>query len=481
MIDIYDVEKSDGLEEKILGADKISYATLLVPTNLSDSEKSSISQLIAKATNKDQFDLHYLKTVLVTTGWNKNDDVFLVDEVFASRNTPEDKPFNYEHNEKDIIGHITDNYVIDDSGKVISSEKDLPNKIHIVTNAVLYKSWSDKELAERMESIIKEIGEGKWFVSMEALFPTFDYAVIDKSGAQKILKRNKETASLTKHLRIYGGSGEYDGYKLGRVLRNITFCGKGLVKKPANPDSIIFTEASLLKFDTKTVLSSAASLKEKEGDNKMSLTLEDSIKQNAELTKKLDEALARLRLVDEEKIKADMDRVKAEIASRDEKINKLNESVATAEKAKSDLEKVQEETSKKLAQAVEDLSKIRAEQLKMSRIQALKNAGMNDEQAVAEFEKFASVDDKVFESVVKLAQSAYGMDKEKMKMEEEKKKKEKDKNKAAEETVKNLEETDKVSDLSTASDPQDDEQKKTVASLVSFFEENIFKNTKKKS
>ena len=31
---------------------------------------------------------------------------------------------------------------------------------------------------------------------------------------------------------------------IGRLLRNITFCGKGYVKKPANPDSIIFSETT---------------------------------------------------------------------------------------------------------------------------------------------------------------------------------------------------------------------------------------------
>jgi hypothetical protein len=44
---------------------------------------------------------------------------------------------------------------------------------------------------------------------------------------------------LTKHLRAYGGTGEYENYKVGRSLRGISFSGKGLVNKPANPRSII--------------------------------------------------------------------------------------------------------------------------------------------------------------------------------------------------------------------------------------------------
>ena len=47
---------------------------------------------------------------------------------------------------------------------------------------------------------------------------------------------------MTKFLRAYGGEGEHENYKIGRVLRQITFSGKGFVDRPANPDSIIFNE-----------------------------------------------------------------------------------------------------------------------------------------------------------------------------------------------------------------------------------------------
>ena len=50
---------------------------------------------IATAENKDQIDLYYLKSILVSTGWNKNDDVFDPSELWSAKDTPEDKPFNY--------------------------------------------------------------------------------------------------------------------------------------------------------------------------------------------------------------------------------------------------------------------------------------------------------------------------------------------------------------------------------------------------
>jgi hypothetical protein len=60
-----------------------------------------------------------------------------------------------------------------------------------------------------------------------------------KVGETKIVKRNEASAFLTKHLRSYGGDGIYEDYKVGRLLRNLSFSGKGLVSKPANPRSVI--------------------------------------------------------------------------------------------------------------------------------------------------------------------------------------------------------------------------------------------------
>ena len=51
--------------------------------------------------------------------------------------------------------------------------------------------------------------------------------------------REESSAFLTKHLRSYGGSGKYEDYRVGRLLRNLSFSGKGLVSKPANPRSVI--------------------------------------------------------------------------------------------------------------------------------------------------------------------------------------------------------------------------------------------------
>jgi hypothetical protein len=132
--------------------------------------------------------------------------------------------------------------------------EDLPEKFHILTGSVIYTGFTDTDLKGRTAQLINEIQSGNKYVSMECFFSGFDYGLINKTTAQyKILPRNTETAFLTKHLRAYGGLGEHQNYKIGRVLRNITFSGKGFVSKPANPDSVIFTKDNI-NFD-KQVLS----------------------------------------------------------------------------------------------------------------------------------------------------------------------------------------------------------------------------------
>ncbi|MFX9552086.1 hypothetical protein ABTO49_21095, partial [Acinetobacter baumannii] len=87
--------------------------------------------------------------------------------------------------------------------------------------------------------LLAEIAEGKWFVSMECLFKGFDYALEAADGTTRVVARNETTAFLSKYLRCYGGSGTHGDSRIGRLMRNIVFSGKGLVRTPANPESVI--------------------------------------------------------------------------------------------------------------------------------------------------------------------------------------------------------------------------------------------------
>ena len=257
---IFKAEIQDGLRDKI-----ISNLSISSTCDLEICDPFLIKNALrSTAENKNQVDLHYLKSILVTTGWNKNDDVFDKAEVWTAKSTPSDKPFNYEHDQSQIIGHITGCKVIADDGSDIIEElpiDELPSKFHILTSAVLYKFWEDPKKQEMMNNIIEGIAKKEWFVSMEAIFTNFDYAIED-GASSKVVARNEKTAFLTKHLRAYGGNGIFNNVKIGRVLKNIVFSGKGLVRKPANPESVIFDQTEA--FITSSVYNLDETIKSKE-------------------------------------------------------------------------------------------------------------------------------------------------------------------------------------------------------------------------
>jgi hypothetical protein len=246
-MNIFTVEQEDGLEDIIKSSASITYASIAEKADSKD-EPAMRCMVKSEASVKDS-DLYYVQSILVSSSWNKNDDIFDKAEVWAAKDSPEDKPTNLEHDENTIIGHITANWPIDDSGNIIDKDiplDQLPDKYHILTGSVIYRGFTDPELKNRAETLILEIENGTKFVSMECFFKGFDYGLLNtKNGKYSTLPRNESTAHLTKFLRAYGGVGQHENYKIGRVLRNITFSGKGFVNKPANPDSIIFSQSCI--------------------------------------------------------------------------------------------------------------------------------------------------------------------------------------------------------------------------------------------
>jgi len=149
MIEAYKTEIEDGVSELVKASNSIAFDMVASVSSAQEQEfvknKSNRTVAeIAKAENKNQEDLYYLKSILVSTGWNKNDDVFDSQEMWTARNTPEDKPFNLEHNQDIIIGHITGCYPADENGLPINAES-APEDYNIVTSAVIYKEWENPE------------------------------------------------------------------------------------------------------------------------------------------------------------------------------------------------------------------------------------------------------------------------------------------------------------------------------------------------
>lgn len=392
-IKVYAEEKELGLEEVILANSSFACEFQLEIADEFDISryKESIRATAGEAVG-DDYTLHYLKSIMVSTGANKNDDVFLPAELWKARHTPEDKPFNYEHDQDDVIGHITANVCILDNGEVIPDDTqidDLPEEFHILATSVLYKEWKTEEKQERMNEILADIKEGKRSVSMECILTNFDYLLIENEGSKKaiasIVPRKKNTAYLTKHLRIYGGTGMYEGKKVKRVLRDITFSGKGLVTNPANPKSIILN-----------TIASADSVYNITSENKESSMAENLLeKENVEL-------------------KAEVASLKATLKDNDQKV--LTEAVASAKASVKELSDKNEKLEKDLANATASLKEVSTSKVELeaalakienenrinSRVNAVATSlSLDAEKAKVIVASLAKLDDEEFASYVK--------------------------------------------------------------------------------
>lgn len=350
------------------------------------------------AQNKDQMDLYYLESVLVSTGWNKNDDVFSAKETWAARNTPEDKQFNFMHNEDDIIGHITGSYVVDRDGNKLNPEAAAPEQFDIVTQAVLYTSWSGEEKRDRMKKIIAEIEEGQWFVSMECLFPAFDYALQTAEGETKIVERNEASAFLTKHLKAYGGEGIYENYRIGRLLRNLAFSGKGLVSKPANPRSIILDKNELFD-ESKSQILTISSVKES--------NMSDYDKQIEDLRAELAEAKAANEALKEKVVAEQQSEFESKIQELEATIAEQAEALTAKDATITEQAEAIKHGEKDMKEKMEELREMKKKEGMMKRKAQLEEAGLDAEEASATVESFDGVNDEAFEAVVAVMKKKY--------------------------------------------------------------------------
>ena len=392
-MEIYKAEIEDGLGDLLSSTNSVAYCGVAKCFTPSTEEQESMKIIASEASeNKDQIDLFYLESVLVSTGWNKNDDVFDPKETFAARTTPEDKPFNFMHDEKDIIGHITGNRVVDFQGNAIAEEtENPPTEFNILTTAVIYKEWSDVDQRQRIQKILAEIEEGEWFVSMECLFPNFDYALVDKDGGTRVVPREESSAFLTKHLRSYGGSGKYEDYRVGRLLRNLSFSGKGLVSKPANPRSVIL-EGNRFFDESEAQILTISSIKE----NDMS----DLDKQIDDLRSELAEAKAANEVL-KEKVVAEQ---QAEFES---KIQTLEATIAEQAEALEAKEAVVAEQAEAIAKAgddmkekMEELREMQKKEKSLKRKAQLEELGLETEAIESTLANFENAEEEVFDKVL---------------------------------------------------------------------------------
>lgn len=400
---IFEAEKADGLEQVLSDSAKtrpdgsVAYATTVVAPAV-HSDRSDFSEVIAflqrnlasvtsveELLGMDQPDLALIVSVLVSTGWNKNDDVFVPGELWAARKTPINKPMNDMHDDTRILGHIVDSYPVDKAGgRIDENLEPVPDDFDIEVAGVLYRALPS--LSDRIDQIIDKANSGEMFVSMEAWFTDFDYSLLNpETGETEVLERKESTAFMTKHLRIYGGSGMFMNYRIGRVLKNIIFGGQGFVEDPANVDSVIRVAANQM-----------VDANSEGGVTGMEQELKD-------LQAKLEEATAAL----EEK-----DAKIVELESLSEKVEELTNSVTEAEEANKTLAEEKTEVESKLAEVTEraekaesELEEIRKTEMARERMAKLSEVReVEDEDAtLAELKEMS---DETFELIMKYAGTA---------------------------------------------------------------------------
>lgn len=486
---IHEYEINDGLQEKIENDNSIAFDCEIIDLDPSlnvDEENIKKSLAFVGVDAEKQKDLFYLNSVLVSAGWNKNDDVFAVEQLWDARNTPVNKQFNYMHDDTDIIGHMTASMVMDQEGNLIADDTavdSLPEKIDIVTSAVIYKTWSDPQMRERVQELCEGIDAGEWSVSMECIFTDFDYAILGPDDENRVLARTEESSFLTKHLRVYGGEGEYQGYKIGRLLKGFYFSGKGLVAKPANPRSIIFSKDTN-PFDARASVSFDNFLVAMENHN-----MSDNTKQIEDLTAEFEAAKSEITENFESQI-AELTSANESLAGEKADLEaKTADLEAQAKEHQCECDKKDEEL-KNLKAKYSDLEKAMKD---MKRAAMLKEKGKASEEIDTILADFAEASDEMFDSVVALMADKHQAEEEEVAPEPapepevaEEAAEEVAEEEAPEEIVEEeveeadaseLDEVEEVAEA-TLANPEEEVENTAIASAAQWLRKSVLKSTK---
>lgn len=243
---IYDIERKMGIAS-IIERSNASKATAISIGYEGRKNKSVALKMMDDCEDEDiTMDVVSTFGILVSTNWNKNDDIFTREETWKARNTPMFKPANMEHrgsefDGNEIIGVITDVCPVDDEYEEISDSKCPDKSFHLAINTKLWRAYFPSTVSQ----VLAKIDAGTQFMSMECLFSDFGYGLCEKGSDDiNLVPRNEMTAGLSSYLRCYGGDGiiEIEGkmYRIGRWLKDFTFSGVGYVDVPANEESITF-------------------------------------------------------------------------------------------------------------------------------------------------------------------------------------------------------------------------------------------------
>lgn len=174
----------------------------------------------------------------MTEGLNDNDDGFLREELKRALSSPILKPINWQHKDDQILGamYAVEARDLDGNPLDVSEIDDQP--IELVIQGVVWHQLP--HIKATADEIVSRIEKSDLFVSMECWFDDYEYGLYTQAGELfDRIARKPETAFLERHLRVNGGSGKYNGMRIGRALSGINFGGVAFVDRPANKRSFI--------------------------------------------------------------------------------------------------------------------------------------------------------------------------------------------------------------------------------------------------
>ena len=200
----------------------------------------------------NQYDLKFAIINLTDEGDNSNAFWFTRETLVAKHQTARLKPFNMQHNQKDIIGVIYDTAVVDQDGKILELGTDIElneetgtfkfdesvTKVSVYAACALYTLVAPDEV----EDICLKVEKGEDVpVSMECWYYDWDYMFKDvESGKAGKVARQKENAYLDDMINNVIG-----GKKICKLpdIEGFIFGGVGQVTKGACPNSIVLAVA----------------------------------------------------------------------------------------------------------------------------------------------------------------------------------------------------------------------------------------------
>ena len=213
------------------------------PSKLNNEKvTAALSTLSRTLTSVDelqkQADLLHVEAVLVSEGINDNDDAFIRAELKRAISSPILKPMNWQHKEEKILGAMYAVEARDLEGNTLKAEEIEDQPIELVIQGVVWHHLPHIKVTA--DEIVKRIEQGDLFVSMECWFEDYEYGLYTQAGELfDSIPRKPETVFLDGYLRANGGTGKFNGMRIGRALSGVSFGGIAFVDRPANKRSFI--------------------------------------------------------------------------------------------------------------------------------------------------------------------------------------------------------------------------------------------------